>query len=93
MSEKETEELNDRVRVIVAEEIEVEPEELDEKANFVEDYEADSMSLIQTFSRIERELKVPVPQEEINNMTDLQSIQRIVGEYSEGETETEAGSG
>ena len=80
-----TGDMNERVKVIVAEEIDVETEELDETANFVEEYDADSMSLIQTFSRIERELKVPVPQEEINNMTDLQSIQRIVGEYSEKE--------
>jgi acyl carrier protein len=82
MATSEAADIKQRVHEIVAEEIEVEVDELDVTANFADEYEADSMSLIQVFGRIERELGVQIPQEEMDNMTDLQTVDEIVGKYA-----------
>ena len=71
-----------QVREIIAEEIEMDPDELEETASFVDEYEADSMSVIQVFGRVERELGVAIPQEEMRNMTDLNAAYEIVGKYA-----------
>ena len=71
-----------RVREIIAEEIEMEADDIEESASFVDEYEADSMSVIQVFGRVERELGVAIPQEEMKNMTDLNAAYQIVGKYA-----------
>ncbi|HZB31723.1 MAG TPA: acyl carrier protein [Streptosporangiaceae bacterium] len=74
--------MRQQVREIIAEEIEMDPGDLDESASFVDEYEADSMSVIQVFGRLERELGVVIPQEEMQNMTDLNAAYEIVGKYA-----------
>jgi acyl carrier protein len=74
--------MKQQLRKIIAEEIEMEPDELEETASFVDEYEADSMSVIQVFGRVERELGVAIPQEEMRNMTDLHAAYEIVGKYA-----------
>ncbi len=76
------EQMRQQVREIIAEEIEMDPGDLEESASFVDEYEADSMSVIQVFSRVERELGVAIPQEEMQNMTDLNTAYEIVGKYA-----------
>lgn len=71
-----------QLREIIAEEIEMDPDELEETASFIDEYEADSMSVIQVFGRVERELGVAIPQEEMRNMTDLNAAYEIVGKYA-----------
>jgi acyl carrier protein len=71
-----------QVREIIAEEIEMDPDEIEESKSFVDEYEADSMSVIQVFGRVERELGVAIPQEEMKNMTDLNAAYQIVGKYA-----------
>ncbi|GGW61776.1 acyl carrier protein [Streptomyces xantholiticus] len=70
------------IRSIVAEELELESSEVDDSTSFVDGYAADSLSLIQVFARIERELHVSVPQEEMNNMVDIRATQAIVARYA-----------
>jgi acyl carrier protein len=70
------------IRRIVAEELEIDPSEIEDSSSFVDGYGADSLSLIQVFARIERELHVSVPQEEMNNMVDIQATQAIVARYA-----------
>jgi acyl carrier protein len=74
--------MKQRVREIIAEEIEMDADEIEESASFVDEYEADSMSVIQVFGRVERELGVAIPQEEMKNMTDLNAAYEIVGKYA-----------
>jgi acyl carrier protein len=74
--------MKQRVREIIAEEIEMDADEIEESAGFVDEYEADSMSVIQVFGRVERELGVAIPQEEMKNMTDLNAAYEIVGKYA-----------
>jgi acyl carrier protein len=82
MATSEVGDIKQRVHEIIAEEIEMDVGELDQTASFIDEYGADSMSLIQVFGRIERELGLQIPQEEMDNMTDLQTVDEIVGKYA-----------
>ena len=69
------------IRSIVVDELELDlpPEELDETAHLVDVYGADSLSLINVFSRIERELGIFIPQEEKGGLTTLRAITERIG--------------
>ncbi|MFD4533005.1 acyl carrier protein [Kitasatospora sp. NPDC058397] len=72
------------IRRIVAEELDLETTELSGSALFIEDLEADSLSLIQIFSRIERELAVSIPQSQMTAMVSLDAIEEVVARYVDG---------
>lgn len=65
-----------RIRAIVVDELELDldPEELDEDADFADDYGADSLSIIQVFARVERELGLPLPKSGLSGVTGLRGI-------------------
>lgn len=86
MTQRTASRLDGQIRLIVAQELELDPAELTETASFVDDYDADSLSLIQVFARIERELGMSIPQNEMPNMTDLRAIHTIVERYTDGES-------
>ncbi|MFE3142361.1 acyl carrier protein [Streptomyces scopuliridis] len=71
-----SDEILSRVRVIVAEELELEesPGDIDPAARFVEDFDADSLALIQILARIDKELTISVPVEEAENLIDLRTL-------------------
>lgn len=71
-----SEEILARIQIIVAEELELEeePTALDPAAHFVEDFDADSLALIQILARIDKELGISVPVEEAENLTDLGTL-------------------
>jgi acyl carrier protein len=71
------------LRVIVAEELELDllADQLDEDADFVEEYDADSLGLIQVLARIERELGVVIPPESIAEMTSLRSVVELTARH------------
>lgn len=77
--------LLEQIRQIVADELEMSPEAVAETGSFVDEYDADSLSLIQVFARLERELKVQIPKEEMPNMVNLQATSEIVSSYVRGE--------
>lgn len=78
--------LRRRIREIVAEELELELAELDDSADFVDDYDADSLSLITVVSRIEKELDVAVPKSELENLTNLEQVFAAVEQYAAPES-------
>lgn len=65
-----------RIRLFIVEEFELDipVEEVSDEANFVDEYEADSLALIQVVSRMDRELGVKMPQSEIEELHDLNAI-------------------
>ena len=73
---------HDKIRDIILQELELEPDELADTGNFVEDYDADSLSLITIVARIEKELGVVVPKDELPNMLNLANVFSIVDRYS-----------
>lgn len=47
---------------------------IDPAARFVEDFDADSLALIQILARIDKELTISVPVEEAENLVDLRTL-------------------
>lgn len=74
----------DDLREIVAEVLEVEPDELTETGDFVEAYEADSLRAIEILARIEKKYKVEIPQAELAEMRNLKMVREVVARYAGG---------
>ncbi len=64
------------LREIVAEVLEVDPEELTDTGDFVEEYEADSLRAIEILARIEKKYRVEIPQSELAEMRDVEGCRR-----------------
>jgi acyl carrier protein len=67
-----------RIREIVSEELDIEQEELKDTANFMDDYDADSLSLITVAARIEKELRIAIPTEEWSTLTTLEQVYVVI---------------
>lgn len=70
------------LREIVADVLEIDTDELTETADFVEEYEADSLRAIEILSRVEKVFRVEIPQEELANMRNLAAVREIVTRYA-----------
>ena len=70
------------LRAIVAEVLEIEPEELEDTSDFVEDHEADSLRAIEVLARIEKAFNVEIPQSALADMRNLRAVADIVAQYS-----------
>lgn len=75
-----TEEVKAKVKEIVAEILEVEPEELEEDKDFEEEYEADSLRKIEIVAKLEKGLDISIPQTELAKIRTLSAVYRIVEE-------------
>lgn len=75
--------LIDELREIVADVLEVEPEEITPDGLFSEEHEADSLQAIEVLARIEKNLKVAVPQSELPRMDSLNGVHTVVSQYTE----------
>ncbi|UUU22353.1 acyl carrier protein [Streptomyces sp. DSM 40750] len=74
-------ELRTRVRDLVAEVLEVPADEVDENKSFAEDFEADSLMVIEIFSRFERQLGIRIPQEELTDLDDLGAAYALIARH------------
>jgi acyl carrier protein len=70
------------LREIVAEVLELEPEEITDGGDFAEEYEADSLRAIEILARIEKQYKVEIPQAELNEMRNLKAVYDVVARYA-----------
>lgn len=77
--------MHDRIRELIVEELEIEPDELSDTADFMEAYDADSLSLITVAARIEKELHVAIPTEEWSRLTNLEQVFLAVSRHVLGE--------
>jgi acyl carrier protein len=75
-----TEEVKAKVREIIAEILEVEPDELEEDKDFEETYEADSLRKIEIVAKLEKALDITIPQTELAKIRTLKAVYQIVGE-------------
>ncbi|MBB5781675.1 acyl carrier protein [Nonomuraea jabiensis] len=71
------------MRDIISQELELEPGELTETGHFIDEYDADSLSLITIIARIEKELGVLVPQDELPNMPNLTGVYQVMDKVAE----------
>lgn len=67
-----------RIRRIVAESLEMAPEELQEDARFIEAYGGDSMLAIEILAQIEREFGVEIPEENLPRMVNLRGVRSVL---------------
>lgn len=73
----------EELREITAEVLELEPEDITDGGDFVEEYEADSLRAIEILARIEKQYKVEIPQERLAEMTNLKAVCEIVAQYAD----------
>ncbi|HEX4369120.1 MAG TPA: acyl carrier protein [Rhodopila sp.] len=64
----------------VAEVLEVDVSELHEDTNFIDDLGADSLSLIEVLSRVEKMLSITIDQSQLARMTSLHEVCQVVSE-------------
>ncbi|MBE1555095.1 acyl carrier protein [Sporosarcina limicola] len=68
----------EKVRAIIAEVLEVEIDEVKAETDLVEELDADSMMALEIMATIEKEFRVKIPENEIQNFTTLDAIIKIV---------------
>jgi acyl carrier protein len=61
-------------------ELDLEPGEVDLDADLVQEYEADSLGLIQVLAKVNKELSIRVPQAEV---ADLRTVRQLVDRITE----------
>jgi acyl carrier protein len=71
------------LRELVATILEVEPDTIDDKANFVKDLGMDSMMALEILASIEKKYKIVIPEETLAKFTSLNQTVQIVQEMLE----------
>ncbi len=79
-----TEEQARQLREIVIDVLELEPEELTETSHFVNDHEADSLLAIEILARIEQDLDVEIPQDQLPEMVNLAGVRDVFARNRKG---------
>jgi acyl carrier protein len=68
----------DELRQLVADVLELEPDEIEDETDFREVYDVDSLRAIEVLARIEKRYRVDIPQSDLANMTSLSAIYDVV---------------
>jgi len=68
----------EEIREIVADVLEMEPQEITDTGDFREEYDADSIRAIEILSRLEKKYKVEIPQSELPKMQNLKAVYAVV---------------
>ncbi|HET6741265.1 MAG TPA: acyl carrier protein [Kribbella sp.] len=72
----------EELRELVADVLELEPEELTGDGNFVEEYEADSLRAIEMLARIEKKYRIEIPQSELEKMENLDAVYTVTAGHA-----------
>jgi acyl carrier protein len=70
------------LREMVADVLEIEPEELTDDGDFMDVYEADSLRAIEILARIDKRYKVEIPQAELPDLRSLAAVHAAVERHS-----------
>jgi acyl carrier protein len=73
-------ERREQIRAIVQEHLELEDGELSPTSNFIEDHEADSLTLMDVLAALEKQFGVTIDQAQFRRMVDLDSAYEVVAE-------------
>ncbi len=74
----------EELRDMVAEVLELEPEELTDDGDFINDYEADSLRAIEILARIDKRYRVEIPQAELAGLRSLKAVHAALVRHSNG---------
>ena len=72
----------EELREIVAEVLELEPEEVTDTGDFVDEYEADSLRAIEILARIDKRYKIEIPQAELPELRTLKAVNAALIRHS-----------
>ncbi|GAA3734040.1 acyl carrier protein [Salinactinospora qingdaonensis] len=72
----------EELREMIAEILELEPEEISDTGDFVEEYEADSLRAIEILAQLEKKYGVEIPQSELPEMQNLEAVYKVVAGYA-----------
>ncbi len=72
----------EELREIVADVLEVEPEELTDDGDFQEEYEADSLRAIEILARLDKAYGVEIPQAELPELTNLTAVHASLARHA-----------
>ncbi|MGX2995745.1 acyl carrier protein [Streptomyces sp. JNUCC 64] len=75
-------ELRARVREIVADVLEVDTDEVGDHHSFSEDFEADSLLIIEMYSRFEKNLGIEIPQDDLVDLDDLGTAYSLIAQHA-----------
>jgi acyl carrier protein len=73
-----TEDRQDRIKEIVTDILEIEPDEMTSTSHFKEDHDADSLLAIEILASLEKTFKITIPQEELSRMVNLEGVYEVV---------------
>ncbi|WP_282791757.1 acyl carrier protein [Streptomyces sp. CC224B] len=69
-----------KIKTIVCDILEIEPDDLTDTALFKEDHDADSMAAIEILSQLERAFRTDIDQADLPRMVNLDGIVAVVSE-------------
>lgn len=70
----------EQIREIVCEHLEIEDDELSETSAFIEEHEADSLTMMDVLAALEKKFGITIDQKQFARMTDLRSAYEVVAE-------------
>ncbi len=73
--------LENEIRSLIAEIVEIEPEKITLESNFVEDLGMDSMMALEILASIEKKYKLRIPEENLTKVTNLNKTVEIVKRF------------
>ncbi|OIJ65808.1 acyl carrier protein [Streptomyces mangrovisoli] len=73
-----TPEQDAQLREIIIEVLELEADELTDTSSFIDDHDADSLLAIEILARIEKDLGVTIPQDDLTEMSNLDGVRAVV---------------
>jgi acyl carrier protein len=68
----------EELRRLVAVVLEVEPDEIEDEADFRDVFDVDSLRSIEVLARIEKRYRVDIPQSELSNMANLRGVYEVM---------------
>jgi acyl carrier protein len=73
--------LENDLKKLIAEIVEVDPEKITSEANFVEDLGMDSMMALEILASIEKKYKLRIPEENLTKITNLNKVVELVDKF------------
>jgi acyl carrier protein len=66
----------------VADVLEIDSGDISDQQSFVDDFDADSLLIIEMFSRFEKQLGIEIPQEELVDLDNLDAAYALIARHS-----------
>jgi len=74
--------LENELRLLIAEIVEIEPAKITPKASFVADLGMDSMMALEILASIEKKYKLRIPEENLAKITDFDKVVELVTKFT-----------